>query len=128
MESPVYYPRAYGLAERAVQILQARRSNLNVSFWAFMQKSLMTHRNISKTTLNIPVEPFLGRRVRLPPIAVFNLCEPILFKAGEKRKKVPATFIIRKGLNTSFIQPENSPRNILVSVYRIASVVKTETL
>ena len=62
----------------------------------------------------------LGRRVRLPAIADFDLCEAILFKANKKTKTVPATFIIRKGLNTSFIQRENSARTILVSDNQIA--------
>ena len=90
----------------------------------------MTHRNTSKTRSKTPVELLLGRRVRLPAIADFDLCEPILFKANEKTKTVPATFIIRKGLNTSFIQPENSARTILVSDNQIARLdednVKTE--
>ena len=134
LESPVYHPRANGLAERAVQTvkraLQAWSPNLNVSFGAFLQRALMTHRNTSKTRSKTPVELLLGRRVRLPAIADFDLCEPILFKANENTKTVPATFIIRKGLNTSFIQPENSARTILVSDNQIARLdednVKTE--
>ena len=134
MESPVYHPRANGLAERAVQTvkraLPAWSPKLNVSFGAFLQKALMTHRNTSKTRSKTPVELLLGRRVRLPAIADFDLCEPILFKANEKAKTVPATFIIRKGLNTFFIQPENSARTILVSDNQIARLhedsVKTE--
>ena len=90
----------------------------------------MTHRNTSKTRSKTQVELLLGRRVRLPAIADFDLCEPILFKANENTKTVPATFIIRKGLNTSFIQPENSARTILVSDNQIARLdednVKTE--
>ena len=90
----------------------------------------MTHRNTSKMRSKTPVELLLGRRVRPPAIADFNLCEPILFKANENTKTVPATFIIRKGLNTSFIQPENSDRTILVSDNQIARLdednVKTE--
>ena len=90
----------------------------------------MTHRNTSKTRGKTSVELLLGRRVRLPAIADFDLCEPILFKANEKTKRVPATLIIRKGLNTSFIQPENSARTILVSDNQIARLdednVKTE--
>ena len=76
-----------------------------------------------------PAELLLERRVTLPPIADFDLCEPILFKANEKTKTVPVTFIIRKGVNTSFIQPENSTWTILVSDNRIARLdddVKTE--
>ena len=128
MESPVYQPRANGLAERAVQTvkraLQAWSPTLSVSFGAFLQKTLMTHRNTSKTRSKTPVELLLGRRVKLPAIADFDLCEPSLFKANTKAKTVPATFIIRKGLNTSFIQP------ILVSDNQIARLdedsVKTE--
>ena len=90
----------------------------------------MTHRNTSKTRVKTPVELLLGRRVRLPAIANFDLCEPILVKANEKTKTVPATFIIRKGLNTSFIEPENSARTFLVSDNQIARLdednVKTE--
>ena len=69
--------------------------------------------------------------MRLPAIAEFDLREPILFKANEKTKTVPANFIIRKGLNTFFIQPENSARTFLVSNNQIAKLgednVKTES-
>ena len=124
IESPVYHPRANGLAERAVQTvkraLQAWSPNLNVSFGAFLQRALMTHRNTSKTRSKTPVELLLGRRVRLAAIADFDLCEPILFKANENTKTVTATTIIRKGLNTSFIQSKHSARTILVSDNQIA--------
>ena len=128
MESPVYHPRANGLAERAVQTvkraLQAWIPTLNMSFGAFLQRALMTHRNTSKTRSKTSVELLLGRRVRLPAIADFDLYEPILFKDNEKTKTVPATFIIRRGLHTSFIQPENSARTILVSDNQIARLDK----
>ena len=83
IESPVYHPRANGLAERAVQTvklaLQAWSPNLNVSFGAFLQRALMTHHNTSKMGSKTPVELLLGRRGRLPGIADFDFCEPILF-------------------------------------------------
>ena len=41
-------------------------------------------------------------------------------KANENMKTVPAKFINRRGLNTSFIQPENS--TILVNDNQIASL------
>ena len=137
MESPVYHPRANGLAERAVQTvkraLQAWSPNLNVSFGAFLRRALMTHRNTSKTRAKLQLlgtKLLLGRRVRLPTIADFDLCEPILFQANEKTKTVPATFLIRKDLSTSLMQPENSARTILVSDHQIARLdednVKTE--
>ena len=90
----------------------------------------MTHHKTLKTRGKTPVELLLGRRVRLPAIADFGLCELILFKANEKTKTIPATFIIRKGLNTAFIQPENLAWTILVSDIQIARLdednVKTE--
>ena len=90
----------------------------------------MTHRNTSKTRSKTPVELLLGRRGILPALADFDLCKPILFKANEKTKTVPVTFIIRKSLNTSFIQTENSTRTILVSDNQIERLgednVKTE--
>ena len=53
--------------------------------------------------------------MRLPANADFDLCEPSLFNGNEKTETVHATFVIRKGLNTSFEQPENPTRTILVS-------------
>ena len=110
--------------------LQAWSPKPDVSSGAFLQRALMTHRNTSKTRGKAPVELLLGRRIRLPTLADFDMCEPILFKANEKTKTVPATFIIRKGLSTSFLQPENSARTILVTDNQIARLdedkVKTE--
>ena len=134
MESPVYHPRANGLAEGAVQTVkrahQTRSPNPNVSFGAFLQSALMTHRNTSKTICKTPVELSLGRRVRLPAIADFDWFEPILFKANQKTKTVSSTSVIRKNLNTSFMPPQISARTILVSDNQIARLdednVKTE--
>ena len=110
--------------------LQAWSPNHNVLVGAFLLRAKMTHRNISKMRSKTAVELLLGRRLRLPVIADFDLCEPILFKANEKTKTVLATFIIRKGLNTSFIQPETPTRTNLVSDNEIARLdkgnVKTE--
>ena len=132
MESPIYHPRANGIAERAVQTvkraIQAWSPNLNVSFGAFLQRALMTHRNTSKTRGKTPVELLLGRKVRLTD---FDLCERVLFKPTNSSPTVPATFIIRKGMNTSFIQPENSNKTVFFSDNQIARLehhdIKTES-
>ena len=131
MESPIYHPRANGIAEREVQTvkraIQAWSPCLNVSFGAFLQRDLMTHRNTSKTRGRTPVELLLGRKIRLPAVTDFDLCERVLFKTTNSS----ATFIIRKGMNTSFIQPENSNKTVLFSDNQIARLepddIKTES-
>ena len=84
MESLIYHPRANGIAERAVQTvkwaIQAWSPNLNASFSAFLQRALMTHRNTSNTRVKTPVELLLGRKVRVPAVTDFDLCERVLFK------------------------------------------------
>ena len=135
MESPIYHPRANGIAERAVQTvkwaIQAWSPNLNLSFGAFLQRALMTHRNTSKTRGKTPVELLLGRKVRLPAVTDFDLCERVLFKPTNSSATVPATFIPRKGMNTPFIHPENSNKTVLVSDNQIARLepndIKTES-
>ena len=135
MESPIYHQRANGIAERAVQTMkraiQAWSPNLNVSFGAFLQRALMTHRNTSKKLGKTPVELLLGRKVRPPAVTDFDLCERVLFKPTNNSPTVPATFIVRKGIDTSFIQPENSNKTVLVSDNQIARLepddIKTES-
>ena len=135
MESPTYHSRANGIAEQAVQTvkraIQAWSPNLNVSFGAFLQRALMTHRNTSETRCKTPVELLLGREVRFPAVTDFDLCERVLFKPTNSSPTVPAIFIIRKGMNTSFIQPENSNKTVLVSDNQIARLelddIKTES-
>ena len=91
----------------------------------------MTHRNTSKTRGQTPVELLLGRKVRPPAVTDFDLCERALFKPRNSSPTAQATFIIRKGMNTSFIQSENSNKTVLVSDNQIARLepddIKTES-
>ena len=118
-ESPIYLPRANRIAERAIQTvkraIQAWSPNLNVSFGAFLQRALMTHRNNSKTWCKTPVELLLGRKVRTPVVTDFDLCERVLFKPANSSPTIAATYIIRKRMKTSFIQLENSNKTVIVS-------------
>ena len=135
MESPIYHPRANGIAERAVQTVKraipAWSPNLNVSFGDFLQRALMTHRKTSKTRGKTTVELLLGRKVRPPAVTDFYLCERVLFKPTKISQTVPATSIIREGMNTSFIQPANSNKTVFVSDNQIAWLepddIKTES-
>ena len=79
----------------------------------------MTHRNTSKSRGKIPVDLVLGRKVILPAVTEFDLCEPGLFKPTNT-STVPANFVIDNGMNTSFIQPENSKKTVLVCDNQIA--------
>ena len=130
MESPFYHQRANCIAERAVQTvkraIQAWSPNLNVSFGAFLQRALMTHRKTSRMRGKTPVELLLGRKVRLPAVTDFDLCEQVLFKPTNSSTTIPATFIIRKRMNTSFIQPEISNKTVLVSDNQIAQLEPDE--
>ena len=91
----------------------------------------MTHRNNSKTRDKTLVELLLGHKVRLPAVTDFHLCERVLFKPTNSSPTDPATFIFRKGMNTSFIQLENSNKTVLVSDNQIAWLepeeIKTES-
>ena len=122
MESPIYHPRANGTAERAVQAvkgaIQAWSPSPVMSFGAFLKRALKTHRNISKTRGKTPVKLLPGRKVRIP--ADFDLCEPFLQKPAKSSPMVPAHFIIRNGMNTSFTQPENSNKTLIISDNQIA--------
>ncbi|XP_075241565.1 uncharacterized protein LOC142336542 [Convolutriloba macropyga] len=83
-------------------------------------RALMTHRNTSKSRGKTPVELLLGRKVRLPVVTDFDLRERVLIKPTNSSPMVPATFTIRKRMNTLFIQPENSNKTVLVSDNQIA--------
>ena len=76
MESAVYQSRAKELAERAFQTVKRARQawspNPKVSFGAFLQMALMTHRNTSKTRGKASVDLLLGRRVRLTALPDFD--------------------------------------------------------
>ena len=126
IKSRIYHPRANGQVGRAVQTVKwallTWSPHRNVAYEAFLKKALMTNRNTSKTRRKTTVEPLLRRRVRLQAIADFDLCEPILYKANEKTKTFPDTFIIRKTLNTSLIQPKNSTRTILMNDNQFAII------
>ena len=91
----------------------------------------MAHRDTSKTRGKTPVDLLMGRKVRIPAVTDFDLCERVVFKPTKSSPKVSATFIIRKRINTSFIQPESSNKTVLVSDNQIARPesddIKTES-
>ena len=130
----IYNPRADGNFERTIQTvkwaIKAWSLYLNVSFGVLLQWILMTHRNTAKTPGKLPLELLLGRKVRLPEVRDIDLFEAVLSKTMSISPTVPATFIIRKRMNTSFIQPENTNKTLLVSENQIMGPdnIKTESI
>ena len=76
------------------------------------------------------MELVLGRKMRLPAVTDFNLCEPVLFKPTSTKRTVSATFNIRREMNTSFILLENINETVLFSDNQTAGLkpddIKTE--
>ena len=127
LESPIYNPRSYGLAERAVQTvkkaMRAWNSSLRVSFHAFLQRVLFTHRNTSFVRGKTPSEVLLGRKMRLPAVISFPIRERVVFRAGPHAASFPARYVVRKGNNTAWLTNEDSDgsdRTILASTRQIA--------
>ena len=105
LESPIYNPRSNGLAERAVQTvkkaMRAWNSSLRVSFHAFLQRVLFTHRNTSSVRGKTPSEVLLGRKMRLPAVINYPIGERVVFRAGPHTESFPARYVVRKGNNTA---------------------------
>ena len=126
IESPVYHPRANGIAERAVQtVTRAMKTwnpNLRCSFHAFLQRVLMTHRNKFTARSKTPSEILLGQNVRTPTVIDHNIGEPIFYRTNTKGVAIPATYVVRKGNNTAFVQPTGAEKGILAGTTQIASM------
>ena len=88
-------------------------------FFAFLQQVLLTHKNISKAKGKTADELVLGRKVRLSIKIHFDLFEKTNFKPNKDTEAQPATFIIGRGINTSWFQPNQSERTVLVSKKQI---------
>ena len=55
--------------------VQVWSPNLNVSSGALLQRALITRRNTFKTRGKTPVGLVLGRKMRLPAVTDFDICE-----------------------------------------------------
>ena len=119
--------RSNGLAELAVQtVKKAMRewnSSLRVSFNAFLQRVLFTHRNTPSVRGKTPLEVLLGRKMRLPALINFPIGERVVFGAGLHSASFPARYVVRKGNNTAWLtkkDSDGSDRTILVSTSQSA--------
>ena len=58
------------------------------------------------------VELLLGEKIIVHVVTDFDLYEPFIFKAAIISPTVPASSIICKNINTSFILPDNSKKTL----------------
>ena len=135
LESPIYNPRSNGLAERAAQTvkkaMRAWISSLCVSFHAFLQRVLFTHRNTSSVRGKTPSEVLLGRKMRLPAVINYPIGERVVFCAGPHAEFFHARYVGRKGNSTAWLTKEGSDgseRTILASPSQIAPFASPTTV
>jgi hypothetical protein len=124
MESPPYFSRANGSAERAVQTIKAalqawKESTVHVDFVAYLQKLLLHHRVSTCSRGKSPAELVFGRKLRIPIMSNHQQGDEIWYKPMNKSPTIRSTYVMTKGKNTSWIL--NDQRLTLVSNNQIAS-------
>ena len=111
--------------------MRASNSSLRVSFHAFLQRVLFTHRNTSSVRGKTPSEVLLGRKMRLPAVINYPIGERVVFRAGPHTESFPARYVVRKGINTAWLTKEDSDgsaeRTILASTSQIAPFASSTT-
>ena len=113
IESPIYHPRANGIAERSVQtikhaLLGWRRANTHVPFSEFLKKVLFHHRVSSHSRGISPSEIMFGRRIRCPIFSRFNQGENVTFRPNKDQPTMTSKYIMPKSKSTSWILKDGS--------------------
>ena len=110
--------------------MRAWNLSLRVSFHAFLQGVLFTHRNTSSVRGKTPSEVLLGRKMRLPAVINYPIGERVVFRAGPHTESFPARYVVRKGNNTAWLTKEDSDgseRTILAGTSQIAPFASPTT-
>lgn len=129
LESPIYFPRSNGIAERAVQTIKSglkawSENQTHQEFNAFLQKILFHHRISSFSRGQSPAELVFGRKIRIPVVAPYEQGEKIWFKAHNKANPQNSTYLMTRGRNTSWIL--NNDKLIMASNNQLA--IKSEPI
>ena len=120
METPPYFPRANGSAERAVQTVKRAMGcwkDTKQDFDSFLQRVLFNHRIASTSRGRSPAEIVFGRSLRAPVVSSFSQGETLIYKPTSKSIPSKVQFLMSKGRNTSWviISREDKPQIILAS-------------
>ena len=123
MESPKYFPRANGLAERAVQTVKAaiatwKEYKYHTDFNSFLQRVLFHHRVSAVPRGKSPSELVFGRQLRVPIVSSFQQGENVWYKANLSQPTKAVTFVMTKGSNTSYVLEDE--KLVLVSNNQLA--------
>jgi len=111
-ESPPYFPRSNGLAERGVQTVKKaacclRESHMHKEFGVFLQV-LFHHRNSSISRGRSPAETVFNRKLRVPIVSPFQQGQDIWYKTtGVHEPARRGQFVMTRGSNTSWIMSGN---------------------
>ena len=105
-ESPAYFPRSNGLAERAVQTVKRALKaydevQAHQSFNEYLQKVLFHHRVSSCSRGVSPSELVFGKKLRVPIVSPYEQGQAMWYKSSQANDLKDATFIMTKGRNTS---------------------------
>lgn len=112
IESPPYYPKANGIAERAVQTVKRALSawkeiDTHCEFDTFLQKILFHHRIATASHGKSPAEIVFNRPLRVPVVAPFQQGDDVWYKPFKASQVYPATYLMTKGQNSSWIMKDN---------------------
>lgn len=124
METPPYFPRANGSAERAVQTVKRAMAcwkDTRQDFDAFLQRVLFSHRIASSSRGRSPAEIVFGRTLRAPVVSPFSQGQTLIYKPTSKSIPTKVQFLMSKGKNTSWVMNfREEPQVILASNNQLA--------
>ena len=112
-ESPPYFPKANGLAERSVQIVKKAllawvEIKTHQDFSAFLQRVLFHHRLSSHSRGRSPAELVFNRKIRIPIVTPFHQGQSVVYKPTVNSETSKAVYLMTKGNNTSWILKDDN--------------------
>jgi hypothetical protein len=128
LESPKYFPRANGLAERSVQTVKAalaswKEYKYHSDFNALLQRVLFHHRISSHARGKSPSELLFGKTLRVPIVSSFQQGERLWYRSTNSHESKDVTYVMTKGSNTSYVLEDD--KLVLVSNSQIASALQS---